>query len=544
MALLKKRGKCKMAKIDLTKYGITGTTEIVYNPSYEVLFEEETKAGLEGFEVGQETELGAVNVMTGIYTGRSPKDKFIVDTPSVHDDIAWGSVNVPITQEKFNAIRSKVIAYLQNREIFIFDGMAGADPVCTRKFRIINELASQNLFIHELLIRPTAEELENYGEADFTIFVAPGFKCIPEIDGTHSEAAIIVDYEQKQVVICGSQYSGEIKKSVFSVMNFLMPKEGVLPMHCSANMDPETHETAVFFGLSGTGKTTLSADPNRKLIGDDEHGWSDRGIFNFEGGCYAKCINLSAENEPEIYNAIKFGSLVENVIMDDETREFDFDDGSLTENTRVGYPVDYISNAQIPGVGGIPKVVIFLTADAFGVLPPISRLDENAAMYHFVTGFTSKLAGTERGITEPQPTFSTLFGEPFMPMDPSVYANMLGERIEKYNTKVYLVNTGWTGGPYGVGSRMKLKYTRAMVTAALNGTFDDVEYKHDEVFNVDIPQTCPNVPSEIMNPRDTWEDKAAYDAQAKKLAKMFQDNFTKKYPNMPKNIAEAGPKAD
>ena len=491
-----------------------------------------TEAALRRGE-GKLSNTGALVVTTGKYTGRSPKDKFIVDTPSVHDDIAWGSVNVPITQEKFNAIRSKVVAYLQNREIFIFDGKAGADPVCTRKFRIINELASQNLFIHELLIRPTAEELENYGEADFTIFVAPGFKCIPEIDGTHSEAAIIVDYEQKQVVICGSQYSGEIKKSVFSVMNFLMPKEGVLPMHCSANMDPETHETAVFFGLSGTGKTTLSADPNRKLIGDDEHGLSDRGIFN-----------LSAENEPEIYNAIKFGSLVENVVMDDETREFDFDDGSLTENTRVGYPVDYISNAQIPGVGGIPKVVIFLTADAFGVLPPISRLDENAAMYHFVTGFTSKLAGTERGITEPQPTFSTLFGEPFMPMDPSVYANMLGERIEKYNTKVYLVNTGWTGGPYGVGSRMKLKYTRAMVTAALNGTFDDVEYKHDEVFNVDIPQTCPNVPSEIMNPRDTWEDKAAYDAQAKKLAKMFQDNFTKKYPNMPKNIAEAGPKAD
>ena len=357
-----------------------------------------TEAALRRGE-GKLSNTGALVVTTGKYTGRSPKDKFIVDTPSVHDDIAWGSVNVPITQEKFNAIRSKVVAYLQNREIFIFDGKAGADPVCTRKFRIINELASQNLFIHELLIRPTAEELENYGEADFTIFVAPGFKCIPEIDGTHSEAAIIVDYEQKQVVICGSQYSGEIKKSVFSVMNFLMPKEGVLPMHCSANMDPETHETAVFFGLSGTGKTTLSADPNRKLIGDDEHGWSDRGIFNFEGGCYAKCINLSAENEPEIYNAIKFGSLVENVVMDDETREFDFDDGSLTENTRVGYPVDYISNAQIPGVGGIPKVVIFLTADAFGVLPPISRLDENAAMYHFVTGFTSKLAGTERGIT-------------------------------------------------------------------------------------------------------------------------------------------------
>ena len=501
-----------------------------------------TEAALRRGE-GKLSNTGALVVTTGKYTGRSPKDKFIVDTPSVHDDIAWGSVNVPITQEKFNAIRSKVIAYLQNREIFIFDGMAGADPVCTRKFRIINELASQNLFIHELLIRPTAEELENYGEADFTIFVAPGFKCIPEIDGTHSEAAIIVDYEQKQVVICGSQYSGEIKKSVFSVMNFLMPKEGVLPMHCSANMDPETHETAVFFGLSGTGKTTLSADPNRKLIGDDEHGWSDRGIFNFEGGCYAKCINLSAENEPEIYNAIKFGSLVENVIMDDETREFDFDDGSLTENTRVGYPVDYISNAQIPGVGGIPKVVIFLTADAFGVLPPISRLDENAAMYHFVTGFTSKLAGTERGIKEPQPTFSTLFGEPFMPLNPSVYAEMLGERIRKYNTKVYLVNTGWTGGPYGVGSRMKLSYTRAMVTAALNGELEKAEYKHDDVFNVDVPQSCPGAPAEIMNPRDTWADKAAYDEAAAKLAKMFKDNFDKKYPDMPEEIKNAGPRA-
>ena len=538
-----------MAKIDLTKYGITGTTEIIHNPSYDELFNEETKADLEGYEVGQETELGAVNVMTGIYTGRSPKDKFIVMDENSKDTVWWTSDeykndNHPATQEAWEAVKALAKKELSNKKLYVVDAFCGANHDTRMAVRFIVEVAWQAHFVTNMFIKPTAEELENYGEADFTIFVAPGFKCIPEIDGTHSEAAIIVDYEQKQVVICGSQYSGEIKKSVFSVMNFLMPKEGVLPMHCSANMDPETHETAVFFGLSGTGKTTLSADPNRKLIGDDEHGWSDRGIFNFEGGCYAKCINLSAENEPEIYNAIKFGSLVENVVMDDETREFDFDDGSLTENTRVGYPVDYISNAQIPGVGGIPKVVIFLTADAFGVLPPISRLDENAAMYHFVTGFTSKLAGTERGITEPQPTFSTLFGEPFMPMDPSVYANMLGERIEKYNTKVYLVNTGWTGGPYGVGSRMKLKYTRAMVTAALNGTFDDVEYKHDEVFNVDIPQTCPNVPSEIMNPRDTWEDKAAYDAQAKKLAKMFQDNFTKKYPNMPKNIAEAGPKAD
>ena len=497
---------------------------------------------------GKLSKTGALVVYTGKYTGRSPDDKFIVDTEGVHDTIAWGKVNRPITREKFNAIKSKMIAYLQNREIFIFDGYAGADPACTTKFRIINELASQNLFIHQLLIRPTAEELASYGEADFTLIVAPGFKCIPEIDGVHSEAAIIIDYVQKEVIIAGSQYAGEIKKSVFSVMNYIMPKADVLPMHCSSNMDPETGDTAVFFGLSGTGKTTLSADPARKLIGDDEHGWSERGVFNFEGGCYAKCINLDPEGEPEIYNAIRFGSLVENVIMDDDTREFDFFDGSITENTRVGYPVDYISNSQIPGVGGIPKVVIFLTADAFGVLPPISKLDRNSAMYHFVTGFTSKLAGTERGIKEPVPTFSTLFGEPFMPMDPSVYANMLGERIDKYNTRVYLVNTGWTGGPASgdgkLGSRMKLKFTRAMVTAALNGELDKVEYKHDDVFNLDVPQSCPDVPSEIMNPRDTWDDKAAYDAAAKKLAKMFYDNFHSKYPNMPANISEAGPKGE
>ena len=496
-----------------------------------------TEAALRRGE-GKLSNTGALVVTTGKYTGRSPKDKFIVDTPSVHDDIAWGSVNVPITQEKFNAIRSKVIAYLQNREIFIFDGMAGADPVCTRKFRIINELASQNLFIHELLIRPTAEELENYGEADFTIFVAPGFKCIPEIDGTHSEAAIIVDYEQKQVVICGSQYSGEIKKSVFSVMNFLMPKEGVLPMHCSANMDPETHETAVFFGLSGTGKTTLSADPNRKLIGDDEHGWSDRGIFNFEGGCYAKCINLSAENEPEIYNAIKFGSLVENVIMDDETREFDFDDGSLTENTRVGYPVDYISNAQIPGVGGIPKVVIFLTADAFGVLPPISRLDENAAMYHFVTGFTSKLAGTERGITEPTPTFSACFGQAFLELHPTKYAEELVKKMEKSGAKAYLVNTGWNG----TGKRISIKDTRGIIDAILNGDIKTAPTKTIPYFNFEVPTELPGVDSGILDPRDTYADASEWEVKAKDLAGRFIKNFAKYEGNEAgKALVSAGP---
>ncbi len=493
-------------------------------------------------EEGKLCTTGALVVTTGKYTGRSPDDKFIVDTPAIHDDIAWGKVNRPISREKFDAIKNKALAYLEGKEIFVFDGMAGADPKYTRKFRVINELASQNLFIHQLLIRPTEEELENYGEPDYTILCAPGFKCDPEVDGVNSEAAIMIDYEAHYIVIVGSGYAGEIKKSVFSTMNFVLPKENdVLPMHCSANMDPETGESAVFFGLSGTGKTTLSADPLRKLIGDDEHGWSADGIFNFEGGCYAKCINLDPEAEPEIHGAVKFGALVENVVMDPETRELDFFDASLTENTRVGYPVDYISNAAVPGVGGIPKVVIFLTADAFGVLPPISRLSREAAMYHFVTGFTSKLAGTERGVKEPQPTFSTLFGEPFMPMDPSVYANMLGERLDKYNTKVYLVNTGWSGGSYGTGSRIKLRYTRAMVTAALNGDLEKAEYKYNEAFNLDVPQSCPGVPEEIMNPRDTWEDKAAYDETALKLAKMFHDNFSAKYPDMPENIANAGP---
>ncbi len=527
-----------METYGLEKLGILNPTAVWRNLSPAALVEAALRRG-----EGQLSDKGALVVTTGKYTGRSPEDKFVVDTPGIHDDINWGKINVPIERAKFDAIKEKLCAYLQNREVFIFDGFAGADPAYTKKFRIINELASENLFIHQLLIRPTADQLASYGEADFTIIAAPGFKCIPEVDGVHSEAAIMIDYEAKLVVIAGSQYAGEIKKSVFSVMNYLMPKESnVLPMHCSANMDPQTGETAVFFGLSGTGKTTLSADPNRKLIGDDEHGWSEHGIFNFEGGCYAKTINLDPEGEPEIYNAIKFGSLVENVIIDPQTRVPDFFDGSLTENTRVGYPVDFISNAAIPGIGDIPKVMIFLTADAFGVLPPISRLDENAAMYHFVTGFTSKLAGTERGVTEPQPTFSTCFGAPFMPLDPAVYAEMLGERLKKYDTKVYLVNTGWSGGPYGVGSRMKLKYTRAMITAALNGELEKAAYQHDDVFNVDVPQSCPDVPDEIMNPRDTWQDKAAYDESAKKLAKMFADNFSSKYPNMPKNITDAGPR--
>ena len=482
---------------------------------------------------------GALLVETGKYTGRSANDKFIVDTRGVHNKIAWGKVNKPISREAFNSIKAKAIAYLQNREIFIFDGMAGADPKATKTFRIINELASQNLFIRDLLIRPTDEELKSFGKPFFTIIAAPGFKCDPKIDGTRSEAAILLDYEAHMAVIVGTQYAGEIKKSVFSIMNYFMPLEGILPMHCSANMDPKTKDTAVFFGLSGTGKTTLSTDPKRLLIGDDEHGWSSRGVFNFEGGCYAKCIGLTEEREPEIYRAIKFGSLVENVIVDPETRKPDYDDDTLAENTRVGYPIEYIPNAAIPGVGGIPKVVIFLTADSFGVLPPISKLTREAAMYQFVTGFTSKVAGTEIGITEPVPTFSTLFGEPFMPMDPQVYADMLGERITKYKTEVYLINTGWDG----TGKRMSLKYTRAMVTAALNGSLKKVKYRHDDRFNLEIPTSCPEVPAKVLDPRNTWKSKTAYEKQAKKLAAMFEKNFKEKYPNMDPRIANAGPKA-
>ena len=443
-----------------------------------------------------------------------------------------------MTQERFDALYEKVIAYLQNKEVFIFDGFAGADPKYTKSFRIINELASQNLFIHQLLRRPTAEQLENFSE-DYTIIAAPGFKCIPERDGTRSEACIVIDYEKKIVLIVGSQYSGEIKKSVFSVMNYVLPKMGVFPMHCSANIGVDG-DSAVFFGLSGTGKTTLSADPNRKLIGDDEHGWSDDSVFNFEGGCYAKCINLSAENEPDIYNAIKFGALVENVVMDPETREFDFDDDSLAVNSRVGYPVEYISNAEESGMGGIPKTVIFLTADAFGVLPPISKLDNNQAMYYFVSGFTSKLAGTEIGVKEPVPTFSTCFGEPFLPLSPAKYAAMLSEKVAKTGASVYLVNTGWNG----TGERTKLKYTRAMVSAALNGELLKSEFVTDPYFGVSVPTTCPGVPDELLIPAKMWQDQEAYKEAAKKLSKMFVDNFAEKYSDMPAEVIAAGPKAE
>ncbi len=515
--------------------GIAGAGKVLRNLSPASL----VKKALENNE-GRLSSTGALVVETGKYTGRSPKDKFIVDSPAVHDEIAWGNVNVPIEVAKFEAIKEKMLAYLQNKELYVFDGFAGADPKYTQRFRIVNELASQNLFIHQLLIRPTEEQLESY-EADYTIYAAPGFKCIPEVDGVNSEAAIIINYESKEVLIAGSQYSGEIKKSVFSVMNYVLPKMGVLAMHCSANIGDDGN-SAVFFGLSGTGKTTLSADPSRNLIGDDEHGWSHDGVFNVEGGCYAKCIDLKRENEPEIFDAIKFGTLLENVVVD-ENGNPDYADDSLTENTRAGYPIEYIPNAAIPGIGGLPNTVIFLTADAFGVLPPISKLDNDMAMYHFVSGYTSKLAGTERGITEPVTTFSTLFGEPFFPLNASVYANMLGDKLKETGANVFLVNTGWCGGAAGTVPRMKLKYTRAMVSAALAGELSNVEYELDPIFNVNIPKSCPNVPEEILNPKNIWEDKAAYEESAKTLAKKFNENFAKKYPDMPANIVNAGPKA-
>lgn len=519
---------------DIEALGIIAPKEVYRNLTPARLVE---KALVRG--EGVLSDSGALVVDTGKYTGRSPEDRYIVDLPEIHDEIDWGKVNVPISAEKYEAIFRRMTAYLQGRELYVFDGFAGADTRYSLSVRVINELASQNLFIHQLLIRPTEAELDAFVPG-FTIIAAPGFKCSPALDGVNSEAAIIVNFVKRTVLIAGSQYAGEIKKSVFSVMNYLLPKQNVFSMHCSANIGA-AGDSALFFGLSGTGKTTLSADPGRKLIGDDEHGWSADGIFNIEGGCYAKCINLSKENEPQIWDAIKFGTLVENVVIDPQTRTLNYEDASLTENTRAGYPVEYIPNCVIPGVGAHPKTVIFLTADAFGVLPPISKLDACQAMYHFVSGYTSKLAGTERGIVEPQTTFSTCFGAPFLPLSPSVYANMLGERIEEHNTNVYLVNTGWAGGKYGVGSRMKIKYTRAMVTAALDGALESAEFVRDPYFNVMVPTSCPGVPNEFLSQRALWKDEAEYEATAKDLASRFVKNF-KKYADMPQNIIDAGPK--
>lgn len=481
---------------------------------------------------------GAVRAQTGKYTGRSPKDRYIVEEASSKDKIDWGNINRPISVDKFDALYDKVITYLKAKdELFVFKGFAGADPASRLSIQVVNEYAWHNLFVHQLFIRPSAEELLTH-EAQFTIVSAPTFKADPAIDGTDSETFIIVNMEKRIVLIGGTEYAGEMKKSIFSIMNYLLPEEGILPMHCSANVG-EDGDVALFFGLSGTGKTTLSADANRKLIGDDEHGWSDNGVFNIEGGCYAKCINLSREKEPEIYDAIRFGSVLENVVIDPETRIPDYDDGSLTENTRAAYPIQAIDNIVDPSVAGHPKTIVFLTADAFGVLPPISKLTKEQAMYHFLSGFTSKLAGTERGITSPEATFSTCFGSPFLPLHATVYAEMLGKKIDEHDAQVFLVNTGWTGGGYGVGERMELKYTRAMVRAALEGKLNDVTMETNAVFGLQMPTEIPGVPTNVLNPRNAWANGEEYDAKAKELADLFRDNF-KKFGSVSEEISQKG----
>lgn len=473
---------------------------------------------------GTLSESGALVVTTGKYTGRSPNDRFFVDTSAVHDDIDWGDGNKPIALDVFEKAWTKAQTFLKNKTVYVFDGSAGADPEYSLKVRFINTLASQSLFVHQLFIRPTSDQLKTFSP-EFTVICCPDLKLNAAEDGVNSEAAVLIDLEHHRVLITATQYSGEMKKSIFTSLNYLMPNRDVFPMHCSSNVDLDTGASALFFGLSGTGKTTLSADASRQLIGDDEHGWSASGIFNFEGGCYAKAIRLSQKNEPEIWDAIQFGALVENVVMDPETRQLDYDDDSLTENSRVGYPVHYISNASLTGMCGHPNTVIFLTADAFGVIPPISKLSPEQAQYHFMSGYTSKLAGTEQGITDPQAVFSACFGAPFMPRPPVVYAELLKKRIQQHEAQVYLINTGWQGGAYGVGQRMSIPYTRAMVSAALNGDLLDVDTVLHPILNVHVPVSCPDVPSDILDPRSQWSDKAAYDRAANVLAGMFVNNF-------------------
>ncbi|MBI5705530.1 MAG: phosphoenolpyruvate carboxykinase (ATP) [Armatimonadetes bacterium] len=466
---------------------------------------------------------GALVALTGKYTGRTPKDKYTVREPGSEPNVWWDN-NQAMSPETFERLLNKAKAHIEGRRLFVVDTYGGADPAHRIAARFIVERPYHALFIKQLLIRPHEAELALYAP-DWTILDLCTLTADPEKDGTRSEAVIALDFSRKMVLIFGTHYAGEMKKSVFTILNYLLPLKGVLSMHCSANIGSKG-DTALFFGLSGTGKTTLSADPGRKLIGDDEHGWTDDGVFNFEGGCYAKCIKLSKEGEPQIWNAVRFGSVLENVVLD-EGRVPNYDDCSLTENTRCAYPVDFIEGAVIPSVGGHPKNICFLTCDAFGVLPPISKLTPEQAMYHFLNGYTAKVAGTEAGITEPQVTFSTCFGAPFLPLRPRVYADLLGKKIEQHKTRVWLINTGWTGGPYGVGNRMKLAFTRAMIKAAFDGKLDKVSYVKDPVFGLNVPTACPDVPDHILLPRGTWKSGKAYDAKAQELFGMFEANYKK-----------------
>ena len=485
--------------------------------------------------------MGALSTSTAPHTGRSPNDKFVVRDATTESTVDWGKVNVPMSPEHYAALRGDVASYLNQQELFVRDARAGADAAYGINVRVVTESPWHALFAYNMFLRPTAEELETI-VPDWVVLHAPHFKASPAKHGTRSEVFIVANFAAKEVLIGGTRYAGEIKKSIFSVLNHILPDQGVFPMHCSANVGKDG-DVALFFGLSGTGKTTLSADPQRRLIGDDEHGWSRHGVFNFEGGCYAKTIHLSPAGEPEIFRATQmFGTILENVVLHGGTRTIDFGDGSITENTRASYPIHYIPNAVPTGQGGLPRNVVFLAADAFGVLPPISRLTPEQAMYHFLSGYTAKLAGTERGVTEPKATFSTCFGAPFLPRHPSVYAGMLGEKLRTYHVRVWLVNTGWTGGPYGVGARMSLGHTRSMIKAAIAGELDHVVTETDPVFGLHVPATVHGVPSEMLNPRNTWADKAAYDAQAATLAAMFKENFEKFASQVPAEVKAAGPR--
>ncbi len=509
----------RISSYGLDNHGLGNVKTAYWNLSAPQLFTEALARG-----EGLLSQGGALVTVTGLHTGRSPNDRFVVEEATTKDDIWWGKVNVSMTEAHFEVLLDKMLGHLQGRDVFVQDCYAGADEAYRLPVRVVTEAAWHNLFARNMFIQPDDKELPGFKPA-WTVLQAPSLEADPAHDGTTSGTFIVVNMARQMVLVGGSGYAGEIKKSIFSVMNFLLPPRDVLPMHCSANIGVDGH-SAIFFGLSGTGKTTLSADSSRTLIGDDEHGWGPSGVFNFEGGCYAKTINLTKEAEPEIFETTRtFGSIIENVVMDPDSRELDFFDTTLTENGRVSYPIEMIPNASLTGKGDHPTNLMMLTCDAFGVLPPISQLTPDQAMYHFLSGYTAKVAGTEKGLKEPQATFSTCFGAPFMPRHPTVYAKLLGDKMAKHGAKCWLVNTGWSGGGYGVGERMKISHTRAMVNAALDGRLAQGSFTEDPNFGVLVPDACPDVPSEVLNPRNTWKDKDAYDAQAKALRKLFEDNF-------------------
>ncbi len=527
------------ANLNLQQYQIAAK-KAYYNTSVPELYE----IALRSEKGTAISDVGALLVYSGEKTGRSPLDKRVVESPDSKDNIDWGKINIPLDEHIFMINRERAIDYLNTREqLFVVDAFAGWDPGYRLKVRVICTRAYHALFMQNMLIMPTRDELANFGEPDYVIFNGGAFPANRHTSKMTSKTSIDVNLEKKEIVILGTEYAGEMKKGVFSIMNYLMPLEGVMPMHCSANVGKEKGDVSVLFGLSGTGKTTLSADPKRDLIGDDEHCWTDTGVFNIEGGCYAKAIDLSPENEPDIYKAIRFGTILENVVYDEQSREVDYSDTSITQNTRASYPIQYIDNVKIPCVAGHPENIIFLTCDAFGVLPPVSRLTPDQASYHFIAGYTAKVAGTEMGVTEPEATFSACFGAAFMMWHPNKYAELLGEKIRQHKAKAWLVNTGWTGGPFGVGSRIKLKYTRAIIDAIHDGSLDEVETKTEPHFGLQVPASCPNVPTEVLMPKETWADKAAYDKTMEKLVGLFQKNFQKYKDEVRQEIIDAGPKS-